>query len=160
MASKMPPEAERESRRESMSKDGSAWLRQFVKHFELNFSDASRSLPSESRLLDYQDATIRAMLDTLLDSGISNEDFIEILGRVWIERGSEFVEWNSELNRRRFELIDKDIQDALSPAERIELAGLTRIMREQLDLETNLPLEGARALHRKLLDMDVTDKPR
>lgn len=60
------------------------------------------------------------------------------------------VEWNASLNQRRFELIDKEIRGTLSPAEQIELAGLTRIMREQLETEDNLPLEGAKALLRKL----------
>ncbi len=57
------------------------------------------------------------------------------------------------LNQRRFELIDREIQETLAPAERVELTGLTRIMREQLESEANLPMEGAKALHRKLLEL-------
>ncbi len=54
------------------------------------------------------------------------------------------------MNKRRFELIDGDIQGTLSRAEQIELAGLTQLMREHVDSEVNLPLEGARKLHRLL----------
>ena len=32
-------------------------------------------------------------------------------------------------------------------------------MREQLESEANLPMEGAKALHRKLLELAVKDKP-
>jgi hypothetical protein len=108
---------------------------------------------------DYQDATIRAMIQTLLDSGMTTESVVEAVGRVLIERSPASVEWNSKLNQRRFALIDKEIQGTLTPAEKIELAGLTKIMREQLESEASLPMEGATALHRKLLELDVTDKP-
>jgi len=60
--------------------------------------------------------------------------------------------WTAELNRRRFELIDRDIQGTLTPAEHFELAGLTKLMREQVESEENLPMDGARALHKFLLD--------
>lgn len=53
----------------------------------------------------------------------------------------------------------KEIQEALSPAEKIELAGLTGIMREHLDSEANVPMEGAKALHRKLLELAAEDEP-
>jgi hypothetical protein len=59
--------------------------------------------------------------------------------------------WNDELNAKRFELIDKGIQGSLTPAETIELAGLTRSMRDHVESDVNLPMTGARALHRKLL---------
>ena len=104
-------------------------------------------------------ATIRAMFHTLLDSGMDTESFAETVGRVLIEKRPGSIEWNSELNQRRFELIDKEIQETLTPAERVELAGLTGIMREQLESEANLPMEGAKALHRKLLELAVKDKP-
>jgi hypothetical protein len=68
--------------------------------------------------------------------------------------------WNSALNKRRFELIDMGIQGTLGPAERAELEGLTKIMREQLESELNLPMEGARALHRKLLELATKGKRR
>ena len=87
------------------------------------------------------------------------ESFAETVGRVLIEKRPGSIEWNSALNQRRFELIDKEIQETLAPAERVELARLTGIMREQLESEANLPMEGAKALHRKLLELAVKDKP-
>ena len=99
------------------------------------------------------------MFETFLDSGMDAESFSETVGRVLIEKRPVSIEWNSELNQRRFELIDKEIQETLTPAERVELAGLTGIMREQLESEANLPMEGAKALHRKLLELAVKDKP-
>jgi hypothetical protein len=39
----------------------------------------------------------------------------------------------------------------MTPGESLELAGLTRMMRDHVESEANLPFEGARALHRKLL---------
>ena len=160
MASKKPRESKPESRRESISGHASDWQRQFVKHFELNFLDASRSLPPEAGVPEYQHATIRAVLQTLLDAGLSSESVVESIGQVLIEGRSGSVQWNAEMNRRRFELIDREIQESLTPAEKVELAGLTRITRAELDSEANLPMAGGKALHRKLLELDVTDKPR
>ncbi len=159
MPTKRPPKSESESRRDSISEHASDWIRQFIKHFELNFVDTIQSLPHDASTPEYQDATIRAMFQTLLDSGMDTESLVETIGRVAIERRPGSVEWNSELNQRQFALIDKLIQETLTPSEKIELAGLTKIMREQLDSEANLPLEGAKALHRKLLELDVKDKP-
>jgi len=160
MAGKKPRESEPESPPDSISEHANAWIRQFVRALENSFLDASRSLPSDARVPDYQVATIRAVLQTLLDSGMDSESFVEAVGQVLIERRPGPVEWNSELNRRRFELIDREIQETLTPAERIELAGLTRIMREELESEANLPMEGAKTLHRKLLETNVTDGSR
>ncbi|MGO8745158.1 MAG: hypothetical protein ACLQNE_04135 [Thermoguttaceae bacterium] len=115
-------------------------------------------MPPNASDLDYRIAAIRAMFETLLDSGMDAELFAETVGRVLIEERPGSIQWNSQLNQRRFELIDKEIQETLAPAERVELAGLTRIMREQLESEANLPMEGAKALHRKLLEMAAQEK--
>ncbi len=52
---------------------------------------------------------------TLLDSGLNEEQVIGLLGKVAFERTilSRRPEWTAELNRRRFELIDGDIQERL-----------------------------------------------
>ncbi len=133
MASKKPPETELESGRDSILEHASDWFRRFVEQLELNFTDTSRSLSPDARVLEYQVATIRAMYRTLLDSGMDMELFVEMAGQVSIEERHPSTEWNSDLNQRRFELIDQEIQETLTPAERVELAGLTRIMREQLE---------------------------
>ena len=159
MASTKPRESESVSRGDSISEHASDWIRLFIKHFELNLLDTSRSLSPDASDLDCWVAAIRAMLETFLDSGMDTELFAETVGQVSIEGRSGSTEWNSELNQRRFELIDKEIQETLTPAERVELAGMTKIMREQLESEANLPMEGAKALHRKLLGLGVKEKP-
>jgi len=159
MNSKRPPETEFESGPASTSEHANDWIRRFVHQLEVNFADTSLGLPPDARVPEYQLATIRAVFHTLLDSGMDSESFAETAGRVLIERRLGSIEWNSELNQRRFELIDKEIQETLTPAEGVELAGLTGIMREQLESEANLPMEGTKALHRKLLEMAVKDKP-
>ncbi len=160
MPSKKPPESETESPQESISQHASDWIRQFIKHAELYFVDASEVLASDASASEYQEATIRAVFQALRDSGMTVEAVLETIGYVAIEQTGSPVKWNSELNQRRFVLIDKQIQEMLTPDERIELAGLTKMMREQVESETNLPLEGAKELHRKLMDLDATDKPR
>ena len=62
------------------------------------------------------------------------------------------LEWTTELNQRPFELIDRQIQGTLTPEESIELAGLTQLMRDHVDAEAQFPIQGARELHRRLLD--------
>jgi len=146
-------------RSELISERASEWVRLYVKHFELNFLDMGCSLPPDAGDRDYGIAAIRAMFQTLVDSGIESEAIAETVGRVLLEQRSRSVEWNSSLNQRRFELIDKEIQDTLTPAERIELAGLTGLMREHLESEANVPMEGVKALHRKLLEL-AEDKSR
>ena len=69
-------------------------------------------------MLEYQLTTIRAVFHTLLDSGMDAESIAETVGRVLIEKRPGTIEWNAELNQRRFELIDKEIQDTLASAER------------------------------------------
>jgi hypothetical protein len=54
---------------------------------------------------------------------------------------------NSELNKRRFELIDREIQGTISDSEKLELLQLTQLLRERIDADANLPLQGARTLH-------------
>ena len=159
MDGKKPHEANSESRRASIPAHANDWIRKFVQQFELNFVDTSLGLLPDARAIEYQLATIRAMLRTLLDSGMDIESFAETVGRVLIQEPLGAVEWNSKSNQRRFDLIDKEIQETLTPAERVELAGLTAAMREQLESEANLPMEGASALHRKLLELAGKDKP-
>ena len=94
---------------------------------------------------------------TLLDSGADDEQVQNLFGRVAL--GEHFqvpegLKWNAELNKRRFELIDMDIQGTLSYAEQLELAVLTQLMRDHVDSEMNLPIAGAKRLHRLLSEFD------
>jgi hypothetical protein len=61
--------------------------------------------------------------------------------------------WSDELNERRIELIDKDIQGNIRAEERVELAELQRKAVAYRDRVAPLPIEGARRLHQQLLEM-------
>ncbi|MCA9188310.1 MAG: hypothetical protein R3E01_23345 [Pirellulaceae bacterium] len=133
------------------------WFRQFLKHLEIFMAQTAQGLPSDASTPDYRLAAMRAVRLTLLESDTSLDDdqIIRLFGRVALEHADEskMPEWSAELNKRRFELIDGDIQGTLSREERLELAGLTQIMREHVDSEANLPFEGAKKLHRYLTDL-------
>jgi hypothetical protein len=148
-------ESDRPVSREAISADIDLWIQQFIKHLELHVLDASRVLPPEPSVSELQRATARAILETFLESGLDFESVVELLGRVAVERQSGAL-WTDELNQRRFVLIDKEIQGTLTPGESLELAGLTRLLRDHVEAEANLPVEGARALHRKLLRLGPT----
>jgi hypothetical protein len=141
---KKQPEPKTAGNGASIPDHASDWLQQFAKHLELYFADCCDSLTPSADRSEYQWATIRAIMQTLQDSGMSIESICEMIGQVVIEQQVAPVEWSSELNQRRFALIDREIQGDITPVERIELSGLTRVMREHLDSETNLPLAGAR----------------
>jgi hypothetical protein len=149
-------ESETPESRPAISADADLWIRQFINQFELHVLDASRELSPGPGVSELQMATARAILATYLDSGMEFESAVELLTQVASEGRDIDVPWNSELNQRRFLLIDKEIQETLTPAERIELAGLTRSLRHHVESEMNLPMKGARALHRKLLQLEST----
>jgi len=69
--------------------------------------------------------------------------------------------WTEDRNARRCQLIDKDIQETLSEAERQELELLTQQLRAQRRRLAPIPLDGARQLHQQLLDKkrQQTDAP-
>ncbi len=139
-----------------VSEAANDWFRQFLKHVEIFMAETGQGLRTNAELVDYRLAAMRAVKLTLLDSGMNAEEFRQLLGQVAIEDANtpEKLEWNSDLNKRRFELIDRDIQGTLSPVEQIELAGLTHLLREHVDSEENVPFEGARKLHRLLTETD------
>jgi hypothetical protein len=137
------------------------WFRQFLKHLEIYMAETGRGLRPDSEAAEFCLAAMRAVKLTLQDSGVDEDEIVSLFGRIVIVEKSESEKpvWNAKLNKRRFELIDGDIQGTLSRAEQIELAGLTHLMREYVDSEVSLPFEGARKLHRHLakLETDSTD---
>jgi hypothetical protein len=149
-----PHESEQRVPREAISAVADDWIRLFITHFELHLVNASRDLPSGASVSESQVATARAILATFIESGMEIESTVELLAQVAAERRSIDVDWSDALNQRRLELIDKEIQGSLTATESIELVGLTRCMRDHVDTETNLPMEGARALHRRLLQLE------
>lgn len=137
------------------------WFRQFLKHLEIFMAHTGQALRSDSDLAEFRLAALRAVKLTLRDSGANEDEILNLFGRIAIEKigMANDPAWTAELNKRRFELIDGDIQGTLSQVEQIELVGLTNLMREHVDSEVNLPFEGARQLHRSLanLESDSTD---
>lgn len=141
----------------TLSEGANDWFRQFLKHLEISVSEVGQALPSHPSTTDYGHAAMRAVKTTLLDSGLSEEQILSLFADVAFENAgsSGTPEWTAELNKRRFELIDGDIQGTLSREERLELAGLTQLMREHVDSEINLPFKGAQKLHRYLTDLEA-----
>lgn len=132
------------------------WFQQFLKHLEIFMAETGQNVPADSGPEELNLAAMRAVKLTLLDSGIDQDEIVSLFGRIAIEETSvpSKLQWNAKLNKRRFELIDGDIQGTLSRAEQLELAGLTHLMRQHVDSESNLPFEGARKLHRYLSGLD------
>jgi hypothetical protein len=62
-------------------------------------------------------------------------------------------DWSDELNERRIELIDKEIQGNITTEEHVELVELQRKAVAYRDRVAPLPIEGARRLHEQLLEM-------
>ncbi len=155
MAIKKPPESRPPDTATDVAPDADNWIRQFARHLEIHFLDSARRLPADASASEFQRAATHAVLATFIDSGLELEALFELIGQTAIEYESAGVAWNETLNRRRFELIDKEIQGTLNQTERIELAGLTKIMRDHTDSESNLPMQGAKVLHRKLLQMET-----
>ncbi len=62
------------------------------------------------------------------------------------------AEWSNQKNRRRCELVDKDIVSELSGPEKRELETLQREMREHRRRVAPIPLEHARRIHQGLLE--------
>lgn len=69
--------------------------------------------------------------------------------------------WNEGLNERRCVLIDKEIQGNISDDERRELEGLVERMRAHRRRVAGLPIDEAKLLHRRLLELQeaASDTP-
>jgi hypothetical protein len=150
MAAKKLPEPESTSTPENASD----WFRQFLKHLELEIADGGRELQADPGILECGLIALQAVYRTLLDSGLDEQQVAALFGRAVSKKlgGHGGMPWTAELNQRRFELIDREIQGTLGPTEELELAALTQLMREHVDSEHNLPLEGAKKLHRYLVE--------
>lgn len=132
----------------------SDWFRQFLKHLELEIADGGRELQAEPDSLECGLIALQAVHRTLLDSGLDQQQVAALFGRTVPKKlgGHVGAQWTAELNQRRFELIDREIQGTLGSVEELELAALTQLMRDHVDSELSLPLEGAKKLHRYLVE--------
>ena len=63
------------------------------------------------------------------------------------------LEWSPEMRRRRTELIDKDIAGTITPSELLELADLDQKGNAYYDTVAAPPMEKARSLHQKFLQI-------
>ena len=151
MANKKQPKLTTNLSKRTISLEAEDWFNQFQKHLRISFLDHCESLPFNETPAEIQTATIRAIVDTLFDSGADLSSFIQSIGERLSQLTEPAIEWNDELNRRRVELIDKDLLGEASFVEQVELAKLTSMMRRYVDTESNLPLKGAMELYRKLL---------
>jgi hypothetical protein len=155
----MPNDESLESQRlqeaKPVSGDAEEWGRLFVKNLELEYASSASALPADATWPDFQQAMMIAIGKVFEESGAT----LESVARLWDEIAGrpspidEDVTWSREKNARRLNLIDKKIQQTITPAEALELTRLTQQMRTHCDREEMVPLEGARKIHRRLLDM-------
>ncbi len=68
MTSKKQPETSANAG--SVSDDANDWFHTFCKHLNVNFIPSASDLPFEADIPDYQIATLRAVLQTLTESGM------------------------------------------------------------------------------------------
>ncbi len=140
----------------SISSDAADWGRQFAKSLRLEYAHLASELPTDATWPGFQQAMMVAVGRVFEESGATPES----IARLWEEIADRLLPvdadaaWNREKNARRLKLIDKRIQQMITPKEAIELTRLTKQMRIHCDREEMVPLEGARRLHRRLLDMD------
>jgi hypothetical protein len=140
---------------ESISFESEGWRTWFVGYISQAYQRLAERLPPDATLSDFQKAMMTAVGDAFDVSRTAPDNVPqvceEIEARLLPE--DEGTPWDREKNARRLNLIDKKIQQTITPGEAIELTRLTRQMRLHCDREEMVPLEGARELHRRLLDM-------
>ncbi|HET6883784.1 MAG TPA: hypothetical protein VFI31_26765 [Pirellulales bacterium] len=138
----------------SLAAEAIDWGFQFLKVLELEYSNAAAGLPAQATLAEFRRAMIRAFESTLVESGADPRDVPSLIHEsLSLDQSVEkSAGWTSELNARRIELIDKMIQQSLSATEAAELSRLTARLRLHVDNEELVPLEGARQIHKRLLE--------
>jgi hypothetical protein len=148
---------ERQSRSESVSADAIDWGSQFVKHLELEYTSVASRLPTEATWEEFRQAMLRAVLATLLEAGSDLDEISQLLHETPpVNHGpDDAAGWTDECNIRRIALIDKMLQQTLSAKEAVELDRLTARLRLHADSEDLVPIEGARRLHKRLLEMSI-----
>lgn len=139
---------------ESIAAQAIDWGSQFLKILELEYCNAAAELPTPAPWSELRRAMIRAFGATIVESGADPDEIQDLIqDSLSLEQGpQESAGWTSELNARRIELIDKLIQQSLSATEAAELGRLTARLRPYVDNEDLVPLQGARQIHRRLLE--------
>lgn len=133
-----------------------SWFRRFMVELDGYLLVEGEQLDESTDPSSYRQAAVRAVLRTLQDSGASMETIRgEIATAVFGHEVSVGPPaWTPEMNERRFQLIDGEIQGRLNPNEQLELEALTQVMRRHLDTEVVMPFSGAQALHRRLIGQE------
>lgn len=104
--------------------------------------------------LDEFEEPVRRFLERL---EVSNEASVIEVGNknvyLVVRPASEPIDepWTDAKNRRRYELIDREIASTLTPDETVELQQLTQAMRRHRDRVAPLPFNNVRQLHEQLL---------
>ena len=144
---------------DSVSSDALDWGSQFAKHLELEYANSAAELPPGTNWTIFRQTMLCAVVQVLVESGASTGEISKLLSESVrrITCVESVVKWTSNKNTRRVALIDKLIQQTLSADEAVELNRLTEEMRIHLDTEKLVPIEGARQLHRRLLDLDDSE---
>ncbi len=68
-----------------LSETANDWFRQFLKLLELSLVETGQGLPPDAQPTDYGLAAMRAVRLTLLDSGIDDDEIVNLFGRVALE---------------------------------------------------------------------------
>ncbi len=129
------------------------WFRRFLVELNDCLLTEGEKLDDDSEPASYRRSAIRAVVLTLMESGADLEplraEFASVLFSAVATNGRP--EWTDEMNQRRFDLIDREIQGLLSPVEQMELEALTQALRCHVESENLMPFSGAQALHRRLV---------
>ena len=144
----------------SLEADGLDWFQQFLKHLEINWSVVSQRIAASNDQAEYRIEVLRAVKLTLKESGMDESSIQSVFAQVAYDPPvqEEVTGWTVEQNKRRFELIVRDIQGTLTAVEQLEMVALTQHMRAQVETENNQPTSRAKALHRFLLELDSSDE--
>ena len=142
--------------KQALSSDAEDWGRQFMKHLELEYAVSAIGLPANAAQATFRQAMLVAILEVLHDSGASHDDIAQMVAAKLSKStlGNSGASWTDDENTRRLQLIDKWIGRTITDEESVELHRLTDQLRTYCDNEINVPLEGARELHRQLLTKD------
>ncbi len=133
-----------------VASDSLDWLSVFLKHFELHFAEIIERESSSAH--NPLDVAVRAFFATCKDSGVEHHSALEMLVKNMEPQVNNTSGWTDAMNERRIALIDQRIQSGLTKPDALELTRLTITMRQHLDTESQIPMEGAKALHRHLLE--------
>jgi len=156
MANDKSPESTDQHKASSISLDASDWGQAFITSLETEYTELASRLPPSATHTDFLRVMIGAVTGVVDDSGAAPAGLVQ-----WLEKAAQQIKpvddddpWTPEKHARRLLLVDKQIQQTISSAEAFELTQLTGQLRADCDGEDMVPLEGARRLHRRLLDMD------